>query len=105
DEVAGCKDSWWQNGDLDYDGSPYWKEWPTSVTINQATSKFPLSFVESPPQTAGHQYTQYRFQTDVALTESTCQPRNSTTGCKVPPPNAPGKFYPYWSELNSSGKC
>src|SRR5581483_2693188 len=22
DEVAGCKDSWWQNGDLDYDGSP-----------------------------------------------------------------------------------
>jgi hypothetical protein len=44
----------------------------------------------------GSAYPQLQIQTDAALSESTCKfPK--TTGCAVPPPNAPGNFYPYWT--------
>ena len=29
DLTTGCQDDIFQNGDLDFDGSPYWTEWPT----------------------------------------------------------------------------
>jgi hypothetical protein len=43
------------------------------------------------------------FQTDTALSESTCTPNGS--GCALPPPGAPGNFYPYWSLARSGGQC
>ena len=64
--MTGCLDEIFQNGDLDFDGTPYWKEWPTGPT---PTSLFPSSFVERFPTTNGSQYSQFFFQTDVALSE------------------------------------
>ena len=31
DVITGCQDNIFQNGDLDFDGSPYWTEWPTGT--------------------------------------------------------------------------
>jgi hypothetical protein len=110
DRMTGCQDNIFQNGDLDFDGTPYWKEWPTGPT---PTSLFPSSFVESFPTTNGAQYTQFFFQTDVALSEQACGGNTLTTappgtqslaGCTVPPPG-PGNFYPYWSQVQSGGSC
>jgi hypothetical protein len=101
DTVTGCLDDVSQNGDLDFDGSPYWADWPTGTA---ATEKFPGSFVQSLPTTQAAQYSQFFIQTDLALSESTCS-GTSTEGCAVPPTNAPGAFYPYWSRVNSGGTC
>ena len=104
DLTTGCEDNVFQNGDLDYDGTPYWPEWPTSTT----PTAFPSTFQFSPPSTVGHQgYAAYQFQTDAAFSElSTCTP-STPSGCAVPPPNAPGRFYPYWTLVTSptTGKC
>jgi hypothetical protein len=100
DTVTGCIDNHFQNGDLDFDGSPYWQEWPTG---SAATATYPASFVQGLPQTNGAQYPSMFFQTDVALSESSCLPNGH--GCGVPPPNAPGQFYPYWSRVAGAGTC
>jgi len=93
-QVDNCQDNVFQNGDLDFDGTPYWTEWPTGLI----PGLHPSSFLEKFPTSNGRQYSQYFFQTDIALSESTC---TSTTlsGCTVPP-QGPGGFYPYWSSLN-----
>ncbi|HXC18543.1 MAG TPA: hypothetical protein VNT80_01410 [Acidimicrobiales bacterium] len=99
DEVTGCQDNLTQNGDLDFDGSPYWPEWPTSTQpgIN------PGSFVEQMPNSGGHAYSKYFFQTDVALSETPCTP-TTLSGCTVPPVG-PGGFYPFWSVTSGNGGC
>ncbi len=95
--MTGCIDELTQNGDLDFDGTPYWPEWPTGTT----PTIYPSTFVESLPVTNfGHQYQQFFIQTDIALSESTCTA--SGAGCSVPPPG-PGDFYPYWSRTGSGG--
>ncbi|MDA8068009.1 MAG: hypothetical protein M0T77_05285 [Actinomycetota bacterium] len=96
DLMSGCMDDFAQNGDLDFDGSSYWPEWPTG---SQPTATLPGSFVQQLPTTAGKQYAQFFMQTDTALSESTCQPNG--TGCALPPPTAPGAFYPYWTRVTS----
>jgi hypothetical protein len=94
--MTGCLDELSQNGDLDFDGSPYWPEWPTGTS----PTIYPSSFVQALPTTnGGDQYRQFFIQTDLALSESTCT--TSGAGCAVPPPNAPGHFYPYWSRAGS----
>jgi hypothetical protein len=102
--MTGCQANLFQNGDLDFDGSPYWTEWPTSLTPNI----YPSSFLESFPTTNGQPYSQFFFQTDVALSESTCGPQSGGTGtlsgCTVPP-QGPGGFYPYWSQVQKGGSC
>ena len=96
--MTGCIDELTQNGDLDFDGTPYWPEWPTGTT----PTIYPSTFVQSLPVTdSGQQYSEFFIQTDLALSESTCTA--SGAGCSVPPPNAPGHFYPYWSRALSSG--
>jgi len=100
DTTTGCQDNFAQNGDLDFDGSPYWPEWPTGP---KPTGKFPGSFVQNLPTSHGAQYSQFFLQTDVALSESTCQA--NTVGCSVPPPNAPGQFYPFWTRVSDHGSC
>jgi hypothetical protein len=100
DQATGCQDDFFQNGDLDFDGTPYWTEWPTGTTAGT----YPASFVESlPTTTQGHGYPQYFFQSDIALSESTCT-STTLTGCTVPP-SGPGGFYPYWSEVHTGGTC
>ncbi len=100
DEATGCTDELYENGDLDFDGSPYWPEWPTG---SQPTGRLPGSFVEDLPTTNGRQYGAFFMQTDIALSESTCS-GTTTAGCTVPP-SGPGDFYPYWSRVNSFGGC
>ncbi len=94
--VTGCLDDVLQNGDLDFDGNPYWPDWPTSTVPN----RFPSTFRQLPPTTAGAGYSRFQIQTDTALSESTCK-FPSAAGCTVPPPNAPGKFFPYWTLTSS----
>ncbi|HET9015256.1 MAG TPA: hypothetical protein VFN57_06650, partial [Thermomicrobiaceae bacterium] len=101
DLVTGCEQNVFQNGDLDFDGSTYWADWPTGTAPSPS---FPSSFAQSPPLSNGQQYAQFSFQTDVALSESTCN-GTTTLGCSVPPPNAPGRFYPYWGLANVLGHC
>jgi len=95
--VAGCDEFFSQNGDLDFDGTPYWADWPNSTTPNT----FPATFLQHAPVTVGGaNYPQFQFQTDVALSESTCS-GPAGPGCTVPPPNAPGAFYPYWTRSSA----
>jgi hypothetical protein len=91
DEVTGCVMFFTQNGDLDFDGSPYWRDWPDSTRPDT----FPSTFEQQQPVGAGGLgYPEYFFDSDVALSESTC---TGTSGCAIPPPKAPGNFYPYWT--------
>jgi hypothetical protein len=98
DEVTGCEDNYYQNGDVDFDGSSYWADWPTSVA---ATSTFPGSFVQQTPASAGSPYPKLFIQTDVAYSDPNCPVSSSPSpGCVIPPPG-PGGFYPYWSVAGS----
>jgi hypothetical protein len=102
DEVTGCEDNAFQNGDLDFDGTPYWADWPTSTT----PGTFPSTFQQALPTTAERSYSGYYIQTDAALSESTCSAGGGTgSGCAVPPPNAPGAFYPYWTRTSGAYGC
>jgi hypothetical protein len=96
--MTGCLD-FLSGGDIDFDGTPYWPDWPTGTA---PTAKTPGSFVQQAPLSNGNSYPQSFFQTDVALSESTCGA--DITGCTVPPPG-PGHFYPYWSTQGSGTSC
>jgi hypothetical protein len=96
DTMTGCIDTL-AGGDLDFDGSPYWPEWPTGPS---PTATFPGSFVQQLPTTGGAQYSRFFLQTDTGLSESTCQA--NTVGCAIPPPNGPGHFYPFWTRVTGS---
>jgi hypothetical protein len=98
-QVDNCQDNVFQNGDLDFDGTPYWKEWPTGLN----PTLYPGSFLEQFPTSNGRQYSQFFFQTDVALSESTCTP-STLSGCTVPP-KGPGGFYPYWTQDQFGDVC
>jgi hypothetical protein len=103
DTFTGCLDNLYQNGDLDFDGTPYWTEWPTG----SAATSTPGSFLIDPPTTGPQhaQYAAYQFLTDVAFSEeSTCNP-GTPNGCAAPPPNAPGNFYPFWTLTGSASSC
>ena len=102
DLVTGCLDFFTQNGDLDFDGSDYWADWPTGTS---PTGTYASSFAQALPTTAGNPYPQFLIQTDAALSESTCSGAAGDPGCAVPPPNAPGHFYPFWSRAGSSSSC
>jgi len=95
---TGCLD-FFSGGDIDFDGTSYWPDWPTGVSPTATT---PGSFVQSAPTSNGHAYPQSFFQTDVALSESTCG--DNIGGCTVPP-SGPGNFYPYWSTITSGNSC
>jgi hypothetical protein len=96
--MTGCLD-FLNGGDIDFDGTSYWADWPTGVA---RTAKTPGSFVQQAPLTSGHTYPQSFFQTDVALSESTCG--DDISGCTVPP-SGPGHFYPYWSTQGGGTAC
>jgi hypothetical protein len=96
-EVTGCDVFFGAIGDLDYDGTPYYPDWPTSTT----PGRFPAAFEQAQPSSAGHRYEQIQFETDAASTEHGCNLTNGA-GCILPPPG-PGHFYPYWTLAHGSG--
>jgi hypothetical protein len=100
-QVSGCVQFFTQNGDLDFDGSPYYADWPNSTSPD----RFPSTFRQLQPTTnGGSAYAQIMMETDLAASESTCSP-STLAGCTAPPPNAPGKFYPYWTQALVGGHC
>lgn len=96
DLLTGCT-----GADLDYDGTSYWTDWPDSLRPDRYPS--PLTF-ESPTTLFGAEYSQMQFLTDNAATNSLCTP-DSTADCVVPPPQAPGHFYPYYTQAAVDGTC
>jgi hypothetical protein len=108
DRMTGCQDNLFQNGDLDFLGTDYYKgSWPTGPS---PTATQPSSFVEAFPTTNGRQYSQFFMQTDIALSEFECgggsyaNASATAAGCTVPP-QGPGNFYPYWTQVGTGGAC
>jgi hypothetical protein len=95
--VAGCQANVFQNGDVDFDGSPYVADWP------DGSNTHPTSISYTGPLTGGQPYPQIQFETDLPASESLC---NVVTGagCTAPPvgPNGP-TFYPFWTLGNLHG--
>jgi len=102
-EVTGCAGvigPFSPSSDVDYDGTSYWADWPNSTT----PGTFPAPFFQQQPTTnGGSAYPQMQFETDAPASEATCMP--SGQGCAVPPPGAPGNFYPYWTQATVGGQC
>jgi hypothetical protein len=100
-QVTGCLDDFTQNGDLDFDGTPYYADWPSSLK----PGRFPSPILQLQPRTNGHEYANIQFETDLPASEiTTCQP-GSLSGCTAPPPGSPGNFYPYWTQAMVGGQC
>jgi hypothetical protein len=100
--VTGCDVFFDAIGDLDYDGTPYYADWPNSVKPNS----FPSSFLQLQPTTVGgHGYPQIQFVTDSSATQFNTNCNLVTgSGC-VLPPKGPGKFYPYFTQAKVGGAC
>jgi len=97
--VTGCV-NFLSGGDVDFDGTPYWPDWPNSTTPNT----FPSTFLVDQPTSNGHSYSNIQFETDAAASESTCSPA-TLDGCAVPAPGSPGDFYPYFTQASVGGSC
>ncbi|MDX6299263.1 MAG: hypothetical protein QOF53_477 [Nocardioidaceae bacterium] len=96
--VTGC-DNFDSGGDLDFDGTSYWPDWPSSTTPN----RHPSTFRQEQPLTRGAHFAQFQFQTNAPASEASCKPTGA--GCAVPPPGAPGHFYPWWTLAKVNGTC
>jgi hypothetical protein len=100
--VTGCAVFDGAIGDLDYDGTPYYRDWPNST----AGDSFPTPFLQQQPTTVGgHRYPRIQFVTDSSTTEFNTKCNQLTgKGC-VLPPKGPGHFYPYWTLAKVGGHC
>jgi hypothetical protein len=98
-QVTGCDDIN-AGGDLDFDGTSYWPDWPDSTTPDS----FPSTFLVDQPSSNGHSYANIQFETDAPASESTCSP-STLSGCAVPAPGSPGNFYPYYTQAKVGGSC
>jgi hypothetical protein len=92
--VAGCLQTLFQNGDLDFDGTDYQANtWP------DGTGNHPTAFRYIGPFTrAGHLYKQIQFETNVGASENLCDVTTGA-GCQVKPQGS--NFYPFWSLNNT----
>jgi hypothetical protein len=87
--VAGCEQSIFQNGDLDFDGNSYRRVWP------DGSKDHPQPFTYAGPfDSSGNPYPSVQFETDVGGSENDC---DTDTGahCEAPPHGA--AFYPFWT--------
>jgi hypothetical protein len=91
DLVTGCAVFNDAIGDLDFDGTSYWPDWPTSTQPGQ----FPGSFAQV-PLSRGRPYPKLQFVTTVSASEEDCD-LTTGAGCAMPP-QGPGSFYPYWTQ-------
>jgi hypothetical protein len=99
--VTGCDVYFGAIGDLDYDGSPYWADWPRSLQAGP----FPTPFLQQEPTSGGHRYSQIQFMTDTSATEfNTGCNMLSGKGC-VLPPKGPGHFFPFFTLARVGGHC
>jgi len=89
--VTGCDVFFDAIGDLDYDGTSYRADWPTS----SYPGRFPGATAQGQPTSEGRQYSRIQFVTDMSATEENCDTATGA-GCVMPPPG-PGHFYPYWT--------
>ena len=89
--MTGCDVFYDSIGDLDFDGTPYRADWPTSTR----PGTFPGAFAQAQPTSSGQTYPQIQFVTDLSASEQSCD-LTTGAGCTVPPPG-PGHFYPYWA--------
>lgn len=92
DAIPYCNQARFQNGDLDYDGTNYQRDWPDGGATHPTTFRY-----IGPFDSGGSSYPTIQFQTDAAGSEADCD-TTSGTGCTVPPYGAP--FYPFWSVAN-----
>jgi hypothetical protein len=100
--VTGCDVFTDAIGDLDYDGTPYYPDWPNSVKPD----RFPSTFLQDQPVTgSGRGYAEIQFVTDNSATQflTGCDPE-SGKNCVLPPPG-PGHFYPYFTQARVGGMC
>ncbi|MBV9525271.1 MAG: hypothetical protein JOZ46_05595, partial [Candidatus Dormibacteraeota bacterium] len=100
DPVAYCDTARFQNGDLDYDGTPYQTLWPDGSSTGNVylPNNHPTTFrYIGPFDAGGNPYPTIQMETDAAGSENDC---NTTSGanCTIPPYG--GKFYPFWSLSN-----
>jgi hypothetical protein len=87
--IAGCLETVFQNGDLDFDGSSYQADWP------DGSRGHPTSFEYLGPFTGGaHPYPTIQFETNVAASEILCNTQTGV-GCTAVPKGA--AFYPFWT--------
>jgi hypothetical protein len=100
--VSGCDVFFQATGDLEYDGSPYWPDWPASLRAGTFASPF---LQQQPVTTGNHTYSRIQFETDASATEfnTNCMLKTGA-GC-VLPPKGPGHFYPYWTLAKVGGAC
>jgi hypothetical protein len=85
--------------DVDFDGTSYWPDWPSSLRPGM----HPSPFLQAQPTSGGRAYEAVQFQTDAPASEVSCKPTGS--GCAVPAPGAPGQFYPYFTRASVNGSC
>ena len=100
--VTGCGVFFDAIGDLDYDGSSYWPDWPDSLH----PGPFPSPFLQLQPRTVGgREYPKIQFETDNSATQlnSACSPVTGQN-CLLPP-EGPGNFYPYFTQARVGGLC
>jgi hypothetical protein len=93
-----CFANRFQNGDLDFDGTPYLPNaWP------DGTSNHPQAFQYAGPfMASGKPYPQIQYETDLGASEILCDPATGA-GCTAPPIGS--KFYPFWSLSSVGGAC
>ena len=60
--------------------------------------------MQQPTTVGGTRYPQIQFLTDNPATNSRCNPAHPA-GCVVPPMQAPGHFYPYYTLAKVNGAC
>ncbi len=64
--IAGCQANFFQNGDLDFDGTPYIRDWP------DGSPNHPTTFSYVGPISNGRSYPKIQFETDIAGSENNC---------------------------------
>jgi hypothetical protein len=94
--VSGCQDNFFQNGDLDFDGSSYINDWP------DGSPNHPTSFEYIGPFSHGKSYPQIQFESNAGGSENSCDIATGA-GCTQPPAGA--KFYPFWTLGPGAGGC
>ena len=98
--MTGCAVFFDAIGDLDYDGSPYYRDWPDSDRL-----RVPDPVPAAAADHYGRAYPRLQFVTDTSATEfNTKCNLNTGTGC-VMPPKGPGHFYPFFTKARVGGRC
>jgi hypothetical protein len=86
-----CFADQFQNGDLDWDGLSYLKDWPNG------NPNWPQAMEYLGPFSNGHTYSKIQFESDAPASEALCD-TSTGAGCTIPPGGAP--FYPFWTLNN-----